>query len=220
MKKYLHNSHFSSIFSFMKCSLKSRFYLYKTDLSACIRENRKGLIIKTFFLFLGFAVGIYVGYKIGEMESPYGVFASIFHFDYSPTSWLITDFLRFFLFALLCLLDFFLPPYALYSAISLFFFGKYYGQAVCLSFQSDGFPSACLSLFLVYLPLLLIGGALLMRFSLFSAEYRLCRGADTCPRSLKRAAICIGKVLLGYFIALLFIYLVLCGVIYLTVVAF
>ena len=172
-----------------------------------------------FWLIAGVALGVYIGIRVGEKEAPFGMFANLFHLNFAPFSHIGPDLLRFFLFSLLTALAFFLPYPAIYPAIALLFFGKYFGQLTCVVFLTDSFLSALLSALLLYIPLLLIGGWLLFRLSLHGSEFRLSNGVDRCRGTIKRVGICLLKALIAYFFALFFLYVILCGLIYLIVIA-
>ena len=203
----------------MKCSPKTRLFLLKTDLVSCARDHRKEFLVKCLFMLLGVGLGVYIGVKIGANEGPFSVFAKLFCLSYTPFSLLFGDLLRLLFYSILTVLGFFLPPCPLYSSAALFLLGKYYGELACLSFLTDSVLAAVLSLILIYLPLLLIGGVVLMRISLYSSDFRLSCGTERGARSFRKTAGIVGKALLVLLLALFLLYVVLCGVIYLTILS-
>ena len=203
----------------MSSAIKYRIFLFLTDFRSCLREERKKLFAAMFWLLAGVALGIYIGIRIGGKESPFGMFAELFHLHFAPFSHVGPDFLRFLLFSVVVALSFFLPHPAIYPAVAIFFFGKYFGQLACVVFLSDPILSALFSVLFLYLPLLLIGGWLLFRLSLHGVEFRLCNGADCCKGTWKRIFVCLLKSVVPYLFCVIFLYLIICGVIYLIVIA-
>ncbi len=203
----------------MKYGLRSRFYYLKLDLKESIKHNKRRLIALYGWLLAGMAIGIYIGVKIGEKNAPFGMFSELFHLKYEPFSHVWPDFLRFFLFAFLCALCYFLPFPTIYPALAALFFGKYFGQLACVVFLTDSLIASLLSCVLLYIPLLIVGGWLLFRISLKCGEFRLCNGTDPCKNSLKRAGATLLLSLIMYLLLLFLLYVMLCGLIYLIVIA-
>ena len=191
----------------------------KRDIISAFRSNRKGILLGFSVLLCGVVLGIYIGVNVGKKEAPFGVFAALFHLQFSPFSYLVPDFLRFFLFGVLTLLSFFLPLPFVYPAIALFFFGKYFGEISCVCFLSDTVIAAVLSIAVVYLPLLLVGGGLLLLIALRAREFRLPSGADLCPKNVMKEVFFLLKLLLAYFVCLFLLYVIICGTLYLLVIA-
>jgi len=203
----------------MKYTLKSRFFLLKKDISSAIRANRKGVILGTILLLLGVALGIYIGVNIGEKTSPFGIFSALFNLEFAPFSYLLPDFLRFFLFSGLATLAYFLPLPMIYPTIAIFFFGKYFGELACVCFLSDSLFSAILSTLIVYLPLLLIGEAILLAIAIRASSMRLFKGTDRCRTTAKRDVMISLLYLFLYFAVLFILYVLVCGAIYLIMIA-
>ena len=76
---------------------------------------------------LGIAFGVWLGRKIGEAETPFGAFASLFRLSYDPFSYFLPELLRFSIFSLIASLSHYLPFTFVYPVFSLFFFGKHFG---------------------------------------------------------------------------------------------
>ena len=81
----------------MSSAIKYRIFLFKTDFRSCLREERKKLFAAMFWLLAGVALGVYIGIRIGGKESPFGMFAELFHLHFAPFSHVGPDFLRFLL---------------------------------------------------------------------------------------------------------------------------
>ena len=203
----------------MSYSVKNRLFLLKRDAFDLLKRERKGMILGFVILFCGVALGVYIGVRIGAKEAPFGVFASLFHLEFAPFGYLGRDFLRFFLFFILASLCYFLPMPFIYPALALFFFGKHFGEVACVCFQSDTLLAAALSVILVYLPMLLFGGMLLLLLAHRAKLYRMRQGAYLCLQKGKSEALFILKLLFAYFSALFLIYVLLCGALYLLVIA-
>ena len=184
-----------------------------------IREHKAGVISGLVLLLLGTILGIYIGSDVGEMQSPFGIFASLFALEFSPFSFLVPDFLRFLLFSVLSAMSFFLPLPMLYPAIALLFFGKYFGELAYVCFFSDPTIPAILSILLVYLPLLFIGGSMLLSIAIKARTSRIQSGVDPCRKSVKGEISHVLILLAAYFVMLFAIYVVLCGAIYLIMIA-
>ena len=199
--------------------LADRLFLLRSDFLRSLKEERKRLCFYGVFLLAGVILGVFIGIKIGEKESPFGIFALLFHMDFAPFGHLLPDFLRFLFFAVFAGLSYFLPCPKLYPLLSMIFFGKYFGQFACLAFLSDSLIAAFFSLFLVYLPLLVVGGFLLFSIAIYGEDSRLCRGADVCHRSLKRFFHRILLSIVCYFSLLFILYVLLCGTLYLIVIS-
>lgn len=203
----------------MRCGIKDRIILLKTDVAESFRRERSKLLGGFICLILGIALGVYIGIKVGEKPSPFGIFAKLFHLYFAPFSYIGSDFLRFLLFSVIASLSFFLPYPRVYPVLALFFFGKYFGQLSCVVFLSDSLISALLSILLVYLPLSIVGGYLLFRISLAAQDFRLSNCADFCRKSVVSELLFLLKILLSYFLILFLLYVILCGVIYLVTIA-
>ena len=168
---------------------------------------------------IGICIGIYVGIKVGEKDTPFGIFACLFGLRFAPFTFLTPDFLRFLLFSIIASLSFFLPCPSLYPAVSLILFGKYFGELACVVFLTDSILSMVLSVLVVYLPLLLVGGSMILFIALKAKNARIRCGASPCLRSVKNELWCLGGCLGIYFTLLFLIYVVVCGVIYLLLIA-
>lgn len=203
----------------MKQYCKNRFFLLKKDISAALQRNRKGVIVGVIILLLGVVFGIYIAMNVGEQESPFGVFAALFSLKYTPFKYLIFDFLRFFLFLILASLAFFLPFPSIYPAVALLFFAKHFGEISCVVILSDSLPSAILSILIIYIPLLLSGGTFLIALSIHASEYRLVSGCDPCRHTVRGEIILILSLLLLYLLVLFAIHVIVCGVLYLIMIA-
>lgn len=203
----------------MRYSLRDRFFLLKKDFFTTLSAHKGGVFSGLALLLLGVAVGIYIGSDVGEMEPPFCIFASLFCLKFSPFSFLMPDFLRFLLFSLLSALSFFLPLPMLYPAIAIFFFGKYFGELACVCFFSDPIIPAILSILLVYLPLLVIGGSMLLSIAIKARSSRIKSGVDPCRKSVKGELLYVLTLLAAYFVLLFAIYVLLCGAIYLILIA-
>ena len=196
-----------------------QFFLLKNDVFRLLKEKRTHLFLGFTVLLIGVIFGVVIAIKIGEKDTPFGVFASLFDQNYSPFSYLVPDLLRFVLFALLCSLCFFLPIPLLYPTFALLFFGKYFGQLSAVVWLSDPIFPALLSILLIYLPLVFLGGFLLIYLAFTGSEYRLAIGGDPCPITIKRGLITILLSVFAYFALLFFLYVVLCGLLYLLTIA-
>lgn len=203
----------------MKYSLRNHIFLIKRDFISTLKEHKWGVISGIFLLIGGIVLGIYIGSDVGEKETPFGMFASLFGLEYSPFGYLVPDFLRFLLFAALCFLAFLLPAPMLYPAVAILFFGKYFGEAAYVCFLSDPVIPAILNILLIYIPLLIIGGAMLISVTIKARASRVESGADPCRKSIKRELFYVLTLLLAYFVILFLLDVVICGVIYLVVIA-
>ncbi len=203
----------------MKYTLKDRLFLFKKDVGFAVKQNKSQIIYYLVMLLLGVALGVYIGVKVGAKETPFGVFAALFHLKYAPFSYLVPDLLRFFLFLTVSILACYLPIPKLYPTISLLFVGKYFGEIACVCFQSDSLLSFVLSVAIVYLPLLFCAGVLLTVVALRSISVRLAVGADRCVNTAKKTLFFSLKIFLVYLLILFVIYVVLCGVLYLVMIA-
>ena len=171
----------------MKHCLRTQFLLWKTDFFAFFRDRKKDFLIFAGVLTLGVALGVFVGYRLGEQDDPVGVFALIFRSAYHPFSFLFMETLRFAILSGLCILCYFLPIWQIYPTFALLLFGKHIGEVVCLSFLSDSLASCFLSFFFLYLPLLIVGGILLLRIALYEDQYRIANGGFPCKNNVKSA---------------------------------
>ena len=203
----------------MKYSVKNRLFLLKRDILERWRQERKGLLLGYAILLCGVALGVYIGVKIGAKNPPFGVFAKLFHMEFSPFSYLGYDFLRFLLFCIFASLCFVLPVPLVYPGLALFFFGKYFGEVVCVCFQSDAFVAAMLSAVVIHLPSALLGGTLVLLIAQRAKRYRLSNGADLCIRRIKIEVFFFLKIVLAYFSFLFLLYVVFCGALYFLVIA-
>ena len=203
----------------MEHSVKNGLFLLKKDLFAAFRQRRPHVLAWAGALFVGVALGIYIGVYVGEKEQPFGVFAALFNLEFAPFHYLVPDFLRFLLFSLLVFAAIFLPPAPLYPALALFFFGKHFGEISCVCFQSDSLPSALLSILLVYLPLLLFGGLLLIYLAQRAMGNKNRSIGVFCPQAIRGEALLWLKIHLLYFAVLFLLYVVLCGALYLFAIA-
>ena len=203
----------------MKSNYKNRLFLLKKDISLALERNRNGVIVGVIVLLFGVAFGIYVGMNLDRQESPFGVFATLFSLNFTPFTYLIPDFLRFLLFLIFASMAFFLPLPSIYPMVSLFFFAKHFGEISCVVFLSDTLPSALLSILIVYIPLLLIGGTSLITISIRVKDYRLASGCDPCRRTVRSEILLCLSLLVLYFLLLFALYVILCGVLYLVMIA-
>ncbi len=214
-----HNSRPTYINFSMKNPVKSRLFLWKRDLFTACRRNRNSILAWSLVLLFGVGLGIYIGLTVGEKESPFGVFAALFNLEFAPFDYLVPDLLRFLAFSILSMLALFLPLPVLYPTLSLFLFGKHFGEIACVCFLSDGLPAALLSLFVIYLPLLLFGGSLLIFVAHRAKLSRLRYGGSWCQKAIKREILFWLKVHFAYFLVLLLLYVIVCGILYLFVIA-
>ena len=203
----------------MKCGVKTKFLLWKTDFICFLARNKKEILLYTCILLFGIGFGVFLGIKIGEQDSPFCTIAKLFRAEYSPFSSIFPELLRFSVYCLIAVASFFLPFYPIYAILSLFFFGKHFGEFLCLSFLTDPVFCAILSLLLICIPLILLGAALLLHITLSAREFRLCNGGFWCKNNLKRAGFFLFRSILIYFALLIIIYLLLCGTLCLLVLA-
>ena len=203
----------------MKYSLGSRLFLFKRDVSFMMGEHRNEVIGGAVFLLFGVGFGIYIGAKVGAKDAPFGIFANLFCLNYAPFSFIVPDFLRFLLFSVVSALSFLLPLPSIYPVVALFFFGKYFGELACVCFLSDSFLAFLLSVLIVYLPLLFFGGSGILLIGLFGKGSRILNGGDPCLKGIVRELIRLGICLAVYFALLFFIYVILCGALYLMMIA-
>ena len=203
----------------MKNPVKSRLFLLKKDLTFAFRRDRSSILAWSCVLLFGVALGIYIGVTVGEKQPPFGVFGALFNLEFAPFSYLLPDFLRFFAFSLLAMLALILPLPILYPTLALFFFGKHFGEIACVCFLSDSLPAALLSFAVIYLPLLLFGGAFLIFVAHRAKSIRLRCGGTGCPQTLKSEIYLWLKLLVAYFILLFLLYVAVCGILYLIVIA-
>ena len=203
----------------MKYSMRNRIFLIKKDFFFTLKEHKWGVISCSVLLVAGVALGVFIGSDIGEKETPFAMFASLFGLEYSPFGYLMPDFFRFLLFSVLCSLAFFLPMPMIYPAISLLFFGKYFGEAAYVCFLSDPVIPAILTIVLIHIPLLLVGGAMLISITIKARGSRMECGADPSCKSIKREIFYVLSMIVAYFIILFLLYVVICGVIYLIMIA-
>ena len=203
----------------MRYSVQNRFFLLRKDFFSTLKTHKWGVVSGAFLLVVGVALGIFIGSDVGEKEAPFGMFASLFGLDYSPFGYLMPDFLRFLFFSALCSLAFFFPAPMLYPAVALIFFGKYFGEAAYVCFLSDPLIPASLNIILIHIPLLLMGGAMLISVTIKARYSRIECGADLCLKSIKRHMFYLLTLLLAYFMILLLLYVAICGVIYLVMIA-
>ena len=199
----------------MKTPLKTKILLLRTDFLSAFSKRKPEILGYIIVTILGIAFGVWLGRKIGEAETPFGAFASLFRLSYDPFSYLLPELLRFSIFSLIASLSHYLPFAFVYPVFSLFFFGKHFGEYVYLTFCVDPLLCALPSALLTLLPLLMIGSALLVRIVLLARDLRLCNGGFPCRESLKRTGWCLLLALTIYALALFSVYLVLCGSIYL-----
>ena len=203
----------------MRYGIKNRFFLLKNDLLSAIDENRKPILTASILLVCGIALGAFIATKTQGVEPPFGVIAHLFRLEFHPFGYLVSDLIRFLLLSVLASLSFFLPLFHIYPAVAIIFFGKYCGQVACTVLFCDSRISAILGILLIYLPLAIIGGALLLCIWIRARQFRLCRGADSCMRVLGEHALFWVNIALLYVIFLFLIYVLLCGTFYLIVVA-
>ena len=197
----------------MKRCLRTQVLLWKTDFFSFFRDRKKGILLYTTVLLLGVTLGIFVGYKLGEQDAPVGVFALIFHSEFNPFSFLFIETIRFSVLSGLCILCYFLPIWQFYPIFALLLFGKHFGEVACLSFLTDELASFILSLFFLYLPLLLIGGLLLTWIALQEGQYRICNGGFACKSNLKSAfRVFLTAIALYLFLSFIFA-VILCGIV-------
>ena len=203
----------------MKNLVKSHLFLLKKDFFIALSQNKRAIASSAVVLALGVAFGVYIGVKVGGKPTPFGVFSSLFYLEFKPFSYIVPDFLRFLLLLGVTVLAFFMPLPALYPAVALFFFGKYFGEIACVCFLSDPVFSAVISIILIYLPLLVVGWGLILSLSLRAKAFLLCSGVDPCRSSAKSRLFLFVWHFSAYFLTLFFLYVVLCGVLYLVVIA-
>ena len=168
---------------------------------------------------LGAALGVLVALKIGEREAPCSAIANLFCLSYKPFTFVISHFMRFILYLLIASLGFFLPLSALYPAIALFFYGKYIAQIATFAFLTDSIASAVLSLLIVSLPIFIAGVICLFFIYCKAFEWKICHGERFNAANVSRFLPDLAKCLIFYFLALASIFLVICGLIYIVVIA-
>jgi len=203
----------------MNCSFRHKCFLVKRDFCESVKNHWQLFLHAVIVTMIGIGVGVYIGIRIGERETPFSIFAGLFHLNYQPFSYLLPDLFRFILYTAIASLAFFLPLPIIYPTLAYFFFGKYFGQAACISFLSDSVAAATLSLAIIYLPFVMIGTILFFFVTLKTSEFRLCKGADFHKYSLSKVVICLLKPIALYFFSIFLIYVPICGIIYLLVIA-
>ena len=203
----------------MKRSFGTKLLLWKTDFFSVFSDRKKDILLYTITLIIGVGVGVYIGIKLGAQEEPFGVISRIFRLKYTPFSYFLSELLRFSVFAFIAEASFFFPCYPLFPAFSLFFFGKHFAESACLAFLSDSITAAILTTFLTIIPLILVGGILLIRIALFAPDFRVCDGGFFCKNNLKRFGYILFCSIVVYLILLFAVYLLLCGILYLLIVA-
>lgn len=197
----------------------TKLLLWKTDFLSAFSERKKEILLHLILLILGVGLGVYVGTQIGAKEEPFGVFARIFRSDYAPFYYILRELLRFSIFAVIAALSYFLPCYPLYPTFSLFFFGKHFGELACLAFLSDAVATALPTVLITAIPLLIIGGGLLIRIALLASNFRLCNGGFLRANTLKRAGYILFCSIVIYATLLTIVYLLFCGLFYLLITA-
>ena len=200
----------------------SRFakpFLLKNDFKNYLKRNFKFVILAFVSAILGAALGILIACKIGERIAPFSVFARLFRLSYAPFSYVFSYLLRFFLYLLIASFGFFLPFSAVYPLIALFLYGKFIAQNVAAVFLTDSILSSVLSLVLIDLPLFLLGVFLLAFLYEKVCDLKICYGAPFNAKSISEFLLFILKMSAIYFAALILLFVVVCGVFYLCVVA-
>ena len=162
---------------------------------------------------------MYVAVRIGEKEAPYGIFSLLFRLEFAPFSWIFTYLLRFLLYLLIAAIGFFVSvPWAFVGA-AVFLYAKYFGEIIVLCFLTDAIASAVLSLLLAYLPILLLGVFLYFMLFLKANELKMCGGNPFNGKTLSKTLLFLLRLVLLYFVFCIFIFLAVCGLFYLVIIA-
>ena len=194
-------------------------YFLKNDLRRSICENKSLFAVFLVTAFLGAAFGVYVGIKSERPSAPYGVFSCIFYGKYAPFSLIFKEFFRFFLYFCIAFVGGAVLSPVIFGAVGVFFFTKHWSEVATVVLRADAVFGAVLSLILVYIPLLTAGYFLTYLSVLFhrasASPFR--GGVCAAKRVFPTLRYAIGTLAV-YFLFLILIYFILCGVIRLFVV--
>ena len=204
----------------MKRKCRCSLFFIKKDIIHILTENKRELILTILFSVCGIGLGIYLAVNTSEQIPPISVFSCIFRGEYSPFSLTFRYLIRFIFYFFISTIGFFLVPSWLFSGISILLFSKFWSQlsAVCISF--DPLPSAILSILLIYIPLWIFGVYLFFLYYLKIREHRLCSGNKATISLLRSVLSEIFLLILAYFLLLILLFTVLCGIVYFAFVSF
>ena len=187
------------------------------DLFRSVKENAQTLFFVFLFAFAGLALGVYVGVKVSPEPSPC-IFLRLYRLEYTPFAWTWDFCVRFLIYFFIAYLGYFFFHPWLLGGIGVFFFAKYISQTATFSLRLDPLFSATCSLILIYLPLILCGVFLFFFLILDMLENR----SRCLPLNAKRIFQTLGRFLglfAIYFLLCILLFVVLCGILYLVVIA-
>lgn len=198
----------------MRCTA----YFIQKDLFRSVKENGQTLFFTFLFAFAGVALGVYVGVKIEPSPVENGIFACLFRLEYTPFAWSSRFFVRFFPYFLLGYLGYFLLHPWILGGIGVFLFAKYMSELATLCLRFDSLFSALCSLFLIYLPLFLLGVFLFFYLIIDMLEKGSCQVSFTLRRIMQTVGRFFGLLAIYLTICLL-LFVAVCGILYLIAVA-
>ena len=197
--------------------MRCRAYFIQKDLFRSVKENGQTLFFTFLFAFLGAALGIYVGVKTDPQPEP-GIFVLLFRLEYTPLAWTWHFCLRFFIYFFIAFFGyFFLHPWLLGGA-GIFLFAKYISQTATLCIRFDPFFSAICSLVIIYLPLFICGGFLFFYLILDMLDKRSRCAVFTAKRFFRTFGRFFGLFVL-YLLICLLLFVAICGMLYLILIA-
>lgn len=203
----------------MEKSCRLRPYYIHQDIRRTIRENKYFFLVTVLTAVLAVAFGIYLGVNADPRDEINGVISLILRGEYAPFSILWKYFLRFLVYACVLYIGGIFLSAPLFGSLSVFFFAKYQAQISTILFRTDALVGAVLSILLVCLPLLIVGTMILFLLTVYLSEFPApYKGA--CLRKTIADSILVFLVSIAlYFLSLVLILFVLCGILHVLFVS-
>ena len=199
-------------------SCVATFYFEK-DMAKSIKENASSFVFCWIIACIGLAIGVYVAIKIPTFEPPYGIFSYLFRCEYTPFVWLRIFFLRFLLYFLLASVGYVISAPYVFTTGAIILFSKYIGQVMATCYLTDAAVSAIFSIILIYFPIFVVGIFSFFYLLVDMNALKICGGNGFSLKIMAGAGGYLLKIAFIMFLLLLLLFVALCGVIYLFVVA-